>query len=350
MVRIVKNMPSVSIGIITANRLPYLKVALASALQPEVTEVVVVVDGSKDGTVEYLSSVTDPRLKVVTFSENRGRPAARNAIVENFSGDCLVWLDDDDAFVDGAISEHLAHLTHQSEADIVYVNHIACDEQLQIQEVTPSKSIEEGQMLMHMVFENPIPNGGTLIRRRVFEKIGAYDLRFHRAQDYHFYARAALAGFRIVHLDKGLYRFRYHSNNLANPLLIRDQSKYQCMILQEILAGATIESLFPMFAWEAEPKQSGARALMIVGRVFFDHGDDDSALECLQQADGFHSDAETKLMLGFILRAKERYEEACKAFASAAGLLAPSLAPMNVEIGAPRGSAKVAEEAQKGAS
>ena len=337
-----------SVGIITANRQAFLRQAIDSViLQGDaVSEIIVVVDGSSDGTVEYLNSLNEPRLKKVIFEENRGRPAARNAVVENLGTDNLLWLDDDDALVEGAVASQLECLNSNPTVDIVYLDYLRCDENLKPQEPSPARNFENNQILMQMVFENVIPNGGTLIRKRVFDKIGGYDSRFPRGQDYHFYVRAALADCVFLRNAKPLYLVRFHQNNLANPIEVRNQSKHQCLILLDMLAEAPIEKIFPVLDWEKEPKVSASRALMIIGRVFFDHGDDESALDCLQHAEDFNSDAETKLMLGFILRAMKRFEQSSEEFAAAGVLLAPSLEGMKVEIGAPRGSARVAEEAE----
>jgi GT2 family glycosyltransferase/peptidoglycan/xylan/chitin deacetylase (PgdA/CDA1 family) len=59
-------------------------------------EVVVVVDGSNDGTVEMLRALQPPHeLVVVLLEENRGLAAARNAGAIRANGEILLFLDDD---------------------------------------------------------------------------------------------------------------------------------------------------------------------------------------------------------------------------------------------------------------
>src|SRR5438105_792411 len=58
-------------------------------------EVVVVVDGSEDGTKEALEAF-DPGFRLRSlFQENRGRSAARNAGIAAAAGDVVVFVDDD---------------------------------------------------------------------------------------------------------------------------------------------------------------------------------------------------------------------------------------------------------------
>lgn len=58
-------------------------------------EVVVVDDGSGPAVRDWLAGVADPRCRVVTLPENRGRAAARNAGVRAAAGEWVALLDSD---------------------------------------------------------------------------------------------------------------------------------------------------------------------------------------------------------------------------------------------------------------
>jgi GT2 family glycosyltransferase len=95
----------VCVVIPTHNRLSYLQQSIASVLNQDYPrlELVVVDDGSSDGTAEWLSSVSDPRLRVVTHPEPRERSAARNAGLHATDSRWVLFLDDDDVLTPGAI-------------------------------------------------------------------------------------------------------------------------------------------------------------------------------------------------------------------------------------------------------
>lgn len=338
---------SLAVAIITSNRLPFLREAIQSVLDQTCrpTEIIVVVDGSKDGTLEYLNGLQISELNVIPFPDNRGRPAARTAAAKALTADALVWLDDDDAFVPEALGTIADYAQGNPDAEIIYHDYIMCDEKLQPQSALPAKDFASKDLLMHLVFENVVPNGGTLIRKSVFDKIGYYDSRFKRGQDYHFWMRAALEGCTFSHLRAPLYLLRPHEQNFSNPVNLRGQSKYQCMILQEMLQKTTIESIFNAFNWENEANSSAAKAMQIFAKVFFDHGDDQSALECIELAESFNSSKEGRLMKAMILRAVSRFEDSADMFAGVFAELMPQMAGMNVKVGALRGSEKVAAEA-----
>jgi GT2 family glycosyltransferase len=74
-------MAQISVVIPTKDRLPYLRRAVPMFLaEDEVEEVVVVVDGCSDGTLEYIqaASENDPRIRYVDNVVNRGLPYSRN--------------------------------------------------------------------------------------------------------------------------------------------------------------------------------------------------------------------------------------------------------------------------------
>lgn len=86
-----------SVVLTTFNRSEILPRAVSSVLsQIEVDlELVVVNDGSTDGTKSYLAGIADPRVVVVN-RENGGLSAARNTGIAQASGDWITFLDDDD--------------------------------------------------------------------------------------------------------------------------------------------------------------------------------------------------------------------------------------------------------------
>lgn len=99
--------PLFSVIIPTYQRRDAVVAAVLSALEQSVAviEVIVVVDGSTDGTELALGAIEDPRLTVVVQS-NRGAAAARNAGIDHARGRYIAFLDCDDRF----LPHHLADL------------------------------------------------------------------------------------------------------------------------------------------------------------------------------------------------------------------------------------------------
>jgi len=108
-----------SVVIPTLNKVELLRQTLAALRgqdlgRPGAWEVVVVDDGSSDGTAAYLGAQSDwhsPELRVVRPPRNVGRAAARNLGAAVAGGDFLLFLDDDIVAPAGLLSAHLDLLT-----------------------------------------------------------------------------------------------------------------------------------------------------------------------------------------------------------------------------------------------
>ena len=90
--------PSVSFIIPVYNGEKCIAQAISSALSQNYAQfdVIVVNDGSKDQTLDVVSSIKDERLKVVDLENNKGRSSARNMGVQSSNADYIAFLDADD--------------------------------------------------------------------------------------------------------------------------------------------------------------------------------------------------------------------------------------------------------------
>jgi len=90
--------PPVTVFMPVYNRERYLRTAIDSVLSQsyEDFELLVLDDGSTDGTPEILANLTDPRVRIVRNDSNQGIPAARNRGLDLARGEFLAFLDSDD--------------------------------------------------------------------------------------------------------------------------------------------------------------------------------------------------------------------------------------------------------------
>jgi glycosyltransferase involved in cell wall biosynthesis len=108
-----------SVIIPTYNRLPQLKLTLQSILEQKYTdyEIIVVDDGSTDGTDSFLKSLVMPKLKWVS-QNNKGPAAARNAGIKLASGKFIAFTDDDCVVPPDWLS-HFNEFFESSSVDII---------------------------------------------------------------------------------------------------------------------------------------------------------------------------------------------------------------------------------------
>jgi glycosyltransferase involved in cell wall biosynthesis len=101
--------PTISVVMATYNRCALLPAVVESLLADESThEIVVVVDGSQDGSFELLEEMApvDRRLRPFLI-ENQGKMAARQVGVQAAEGDFVLLFDDDQIADEGLVSGHL---------------------------------------------------------------------------------------------------------------------------------------------------------------------------------------------------------------------------------------------------
>jgi glycosyltransferase involved in cell wall biosynthesis len=114
---------AVSVVIPTFNRRDSLRRAIDSVLvDPAAAEVVVVVDGSTDGSIELLErlSRSQPRIKPL-FLKHRGLNAAVQAGVQRATSEVVLILDDDLEAMPGLVSAHARH--HRAEPNLVVLGY-----------------------------------------------------------------------------------------------------------------------------------------------------------------------------------------------------------------------------------
>lgn len=102
--------PRVSVVIAAYNRARSIGAAVSSALAqgPAVSEVIVVDDGSRDGTADAAEATRDPRVSVIRFRQNRGASAARNEGISRAAGHLVLVWDSDDELDAGAVDALLS--------------------------------------------------------------------------------------------------------------------------------------------------------------------------------------------------------------------------------------------------
>ncbi|HMF52747.1 MAG TPA: glycosyltransferase [Edaphobacter sp.] len=86
-----------------------------SLLDPElIREVILVSDGSNDGTAEVLNSLQGPRLRTIVLPEQVGKAAALNHGIAEATGEILLFIDIRPKVAPGALAELLSNFADPS--------------------------------------------------------------------------------------------------------------------------------------------------------------------------------------------------------------------------------------------
>lgn len=200
-----KSLPRITVIVPVYNHAQYLGAALESILAQSLPahEIIVVDDGSQDGSAEVAKKYPQVRLLVQT---NGGIAAARNAGLKLASGEFIAFLDADDLW-------HADKLKLQVEA-------IAADPELQMvfgmthQFFSPELS--EAERALRKIDQTVLPGrfaGTLLMSRQSFERVGGFREDLRSAEFLDWYGRAQALGLKEELLPQVLYERRVHSTN-----------------------------------------------------------------------------------------------------------------------------------------
>jgi glycosyltransferase involved in cell wall biosynthesis len=188
--------PDVTVVIPTRDRWDLLRAhALRSALGQEgvAVEVVVVDDGSTDGTAAALAAESDTRLRVVRHDHSRGVAAARNSGIDVARGAWIAFLDDDDLWSPRKLRTQL-ECAQERDADFVFGAAVLVDRQLRVLagDVVPTEAALSARLLRG----NVIPGGcsNVLVARRLVDAVGRFDEHLTYTEDWDLWIRLALSG------------------------------------------------------------------------------------------------------------------------------------------------------------
>jgi len=169
--------------------------------------------------LNYLYNKTDVNYYIHT--ENKGLSEARNTALKNASGEYIMLLDADDAFVSGRIQKQIEFMK-QNNLNFSYGGY----QEVHGQELEPKPSnnihIPQQEDLLECLkqFKNAAPCGSVCFKKEIYDKLGGFDEHMKEgAEDMEFLLRAVNAGYKIGLLPEVLYYLGVHDNNQTAKLI-----------------------------------------------------------------------------------------------------------------------------------
>jgi len=219
-------MPKVSVIIPSYNHVQYIRQCVDSVLAQtyQDIEIIVVDDGSTDGTVEILREYDD---RIVLIEQtNRGTQAARNAAIRASSGEFIALLDSDDEWLPGKLQRQMPVLVEHPEIGMAYGQAYTIDEQ----GVRLNSGRAFGAPVSESAFEdilvlNPVPALTAVVRRSCLNDVGLFDESFIGAADWDLWLRIAHR-WSIVCVEEPLALYRVHDSN-TTKLLYKTRQIYE---------------------------------------------------------------------------------------------------------------------------
>ena len=162
-------------------------------------ELIVVDDCSTDRSLEIAKefALKDSRVVVISNSVNKKLPASLNVGFESAKGEFLTWTSDDNFYCPNALANmHEAML--KTKADMVYADYEVVNPEGVVIERKNLKGVQ------HLFTYNQV-GACFLYKRAVYDRLGGYRTDLFCAEDYEYWLRIWVAGYRIYHIPESLY-------------------------------------------------------------------------------------------------------------------------------------------------
>jgi glycosyltransferase involved in cell wall biosynthesis len=200
-------LPTVTVVTPSYNQADYLEETIRSVLHQDYPhlEYIIVDGGSTDGSVEIIRKYSD-KLAWWISEPDQGQTDAINKGFAKANGDILAWLNSDDTYLEGAISEAVDYLEANPEVGMVYGDANLINDDGNILGRFPARQTDFRKLMRGFVH---IPQQAAFFRAQLWHQVGPLDPTFYFAMDYDLWVR--LSQLSTLHYHPRLWaNFRLH--------------------------------------------------------------------------------------------------------------------------------------------
>ncbi|MCD7058914.1 glycosyltransferase family 2 protein [Pelagibacterium xiamenense] len=208
-------MPKVTVLLPVYNGLPYLRDALACLLDQTLADIEILAldDGSTDGSLAYLNSIQDPRLKVAPSGRNLGLGATLQRGLDTCQTPLFARMDADDLCDRDRLRLQYEFLAHNPDVAMVgcqfhyfgQSGRKAMTPRLPVAHADIEAGLQTGQL--------SIIHGAMMARTETMRAAGGYRVS-GMGEDWDMFLRFSEVG-RMANLEADLYGYRYHAGNVS---------------------------------------------------------------------------------------------------------------------------------------
>jgi len=253
-----------------------IKTTIASVLNQTFTdlELIVIDDGSQDSSLNIVSGIKDPRLKIFSY-ENAGVANSRNRGFSHASGEYIAFLDHDDLWTPEKLEAQLRALQANPLAAVAYSWFNYIDPTGQFLRAG-NHVVANGDIHKTMLVNNPLETcSNPLIRRQAFAETGGFNESLAGADDWDMWLRlAARYHFVCIPLPHILYRISGTSLSCnvvkmeAAALQVIEDAFNQAPQAMQYLKKHSLATLYHYLTFKAVESPTARRDGLIAARFF----------------------------------------------------------------------------------
>lgn len=242
----------VSIIMPVLNGEKYIGEALESIAAQTYTdfELIVINDGSTDGTCDQLARFADRiDLKCIHHAKPQGIARSVNDGIRHASGQFIAFLDHDDLWFPEFLETQMAHLERHTDVGMVHSDFQTVDFEGNVLESSVAtcrgRTRVSGHVFAALFMDSFIVGNSVVIRKECFDRLGTFDETL-RIGDYHMWLRIA-RHYKVDYTPKVLTRYRQHQAQDSRTFSV-DAIPPGLMALESVLA------LYPEVRQELGPR------------------------------------------------------------------------------------------------
>ena len=204
--------PKVSVYIINYNYAPYVEQAIESVLRQTFQdfEILVIDDGSTDGSRNIIEKYATHDKVMVTFQEHKGLNRTNNVALERSKGEYIVRLDADDYLDEHALEIMSNALDRRPNVGLVFPDYFLVDEEGQVLDMIRRHDFDDVTQ-----FDQPAHGACTMIRRSNLLTLDGYDEAFHCQDGWDLWVRF-IGRFGVTNVNLPLFFYRQHAASLTS--------------------------------------------------------------------------------------------------------------------------------------
>ena len=192
----------------------YIKIAIQSILDQTYTnfELIIIDDGSSDGTKNIIQSFSDNRIRFFSNETNLGLITTLNKGIDLCQGEFIVRMDADDISLKNRIKKQVAFMQKHPDIAVSGSWYKAFNKGFQKKVKGYSNpNILKGILLFNTCLCHP----ATIIRKNILDKYNfKYDLTYKNVEDYDLWIRISKVA-QLSNVPEFLFLYRTHNNQIS---------------------------------------------------------------------------------------------------------------------------------------
>jgi glycosyltransferase involved in cell wall biosynthesis len=258
----------ISVIIPVYNAEKFIERAVQSVLiQPEVDEIILIDDGSKDASYEIIQDLASKNdfIRILTHPGrmNKGPAATRNLGILNTKNEWIAFLDADDYYLDNRFKKDVEIINKNSNVDGVYGN---VDYNNNYEDTNPYNISQLDNVLQKDLFFEMSPIGkrgrfhinALLIKKAKLIEIKNFDETLRFGEDILLFLKLSIVANLVNNMLQNSFSVKEsHDDNMTKNLTVFEANKYLTRVFENLLL------------WEHEKKTKEHKNEMINKYLYY---------------------------------------------------------------------------------